>query len=211
MDITQLESVQRRAVRFARKNKSVSGFLEHLHWPLLSARRTNFRLVNFYKAVSNQTAISTSHLQKPSPETRIKPHSFHSPLTQIHKNTLFSTYHHRLKPAVTWPAPQTYSWLLPAIPLATSSIITYSHDTLAITGARPLIEDHWRTEDWSFSRQSSKSKTRFICISDYFDEVIISLINVIATIDNIPIGGVKDVKKISFIFCDNILTNGLTV
>ena len=31
---------------------------------------------------------------------------------------------------------------LPAIPLATSSIITYSHDTLAITGARPLIEDH---------------------------------------------------------------------
>ena len=74
MDITQLESVQRRAARFAcrdcRRSTSVSGPLEHLHWPLLSARRINFRLVSFYKAVYNETALSTSHFQKPPRCTR---------------------------------------------------------------------------------------------------------------------------------------------
>src|SRR5664279_3860596 len=49
MDIAQLESVQRRAARFAcndyrrRRTTSVTGLLEHLHWPLLSVRRTNSR------------------------------------------------------------------------------------------------------------------------------------------------------------------------
>ena len=74
VDVSQLESVQRRAARFAcndyRHSTSVTGLLQHLHWPLLSTRRTNFRLATFYKAVNNLTAISTSHLQKPVRTTR---------------------------------------------------------------------------------------------------------------------------------------------
>ena len=74
VDIAKLESVQRRAARFAckdyRHSTSVSALLEHLHWPVLSARRTDSRLVNFYKAVNNLTAIPISHFQKPSRCTR---------------------------------------------------------------------------------------------------------------------------------------------
>src|SRR5664279_4995469 len=72
--IAPLESVQRRAARFAcndyRRATSVTGLLEHIHWPLLSVRRTHSRLVTFYKAVNNQIAIPTNHLQKPSRYTR---------------------------------------------------------------------------------------------------------------------------------------------
>ena len=90
----------------------------HLHtWSRNSiARRTNFRLVNFYKA---ETALSTSHLQKPSRCTRNSDETTFIPLssrTNPRKYSFFSTYHHQLKPAVTWPAPQTYSWVIPAIP-----------------------------------------------------------------------------------------------
>src|SRR5664279_497537 len=74
MDIAQLESVQRRAARFActdyKRTTSVTGLLEHLHWPPLSVRRTNSHLVTFYKAVNNQIAIPTNHLQKPTRYTR---------------------------------------------------------------------------------------------------------------------------------------------
>jgi ribonucleases P/MRP protein subunit RPP40 len=55
-DIVQLKSVQRRAARFAskdyRRTTSVTSLLKHLHWPLPSVRRPNYRLVTFYKAVN---------------------------------------------------------------------------------------------------------------------------------------------------------------
>ena len=97
MDITQLESVQRRAKRFTGKDyrcsTSVSGLLEHLHWPLLSARRTNFHLVNFYKAVNNQTAISISHLQKPSRCTRNSDETTFIPLSSLTNPREYSLFH----------------------------------------------------------------------------------------------------------------------
>ena len=91
----------------------------------------------------SQPVTSKSH--HTAPETQTKPLSSHSPPALIHENTFFSMHHQQLEPAVTWPAPQTYRWLLPAIPLAILSIMTFSHDTPAITGARPLLEDNWRT------------------------------------------------------------------
>ena len=51
VDVSQLESVQRRAARFAcndyRHSTSVTDLLQHLHWPLLSTRRTNYGLATF--------------------------------------------------------------------------------------------------------------------------------------------------------------------
>ena len=158
VDISQLESVQRRAVRFARKDYrrsiSVSGLFEHLHWLLLSAKRTDFRLVNFYKAVNNQTAISTSHLQNSrshhaAPETQAAPHSSHSLLAQIHENTL--SFH---APSMTGTSCHETSALNLQLalsgnpsPVLINNTSQPCHDAPAITGARPLLEKYWRTED----------------------------------------------------------------
>jgi len=70
----EVEKVQRRAARFVKNNykrtSSVSEMLTDLGWTSLSARRRSARLILFYKAVHNLTAIPIDHLQRPTRNTR---------------------------------------------------------------------------------------------------------------------------------------------
>ena len=75
-NILQIETVQRRAARFAlncydRYNTSVTGLIKQLGWDSLETRRTANRLNVFYKAVNNQIAIPLpNELQRPIKTTR---------------------------------------------------------------------------------------------------------------------------------------------
>ena len=59
--ISQIEKVQRRAARFVsnryHNTSSVSDMLQNLNWPSLEIRRTQSRLVMFYKIIHNVVAI----------------------------------------------------------------------------------------------------------------------------------------------------------
>jgi len=73
-DIQQLERVQRRAARFVKKDyrhtTSVTGLLDELGWLPLFERRKHSRLMVFYKAFNNLSAISLDHLSVSSRHTR---------------------------------------------------------------------------------------------------------------------------------------------
>jgi hypothetical protein len=145
-DVTQLEGVQRRAARFAckdyRHTTSVTGLLERLHWPSLSVRRSNSRLVTFYKAVNNKTAISTSHLQKPTRCTRNSDDTTYIPIslrTNCRKFSFFrelsttgTNYHRTSASSLQFnPSGKPYHLINNNLPAAMAP---------AITGARPLLE-----------------------------------------------------------------------
>ena len=69
--------------------------------------------------------------------SRTNPRNYSSfPRTIIDWNQL--SRDQRLKPRLQ---------LTPAGNPSSLSIITFSHDTPAITGARPLLDDYWRTEE----------------------------------------------------------------
>ena len=91
-DISQLESVQRHAARFAFARYdylysiSVTNLLDSLNWALLYVRSTNSRQSTFHKAVSNRSAISTNHLKEP-PDTLTKQPSYRFPSAPSPANT----------------------------------------------------------------------------------------------------------------------------
>ena len=75
-DNQQLESVQRRAARFVKKDyryiTSVTGLLDELGWVPLFERRKHSRLTVFHKALNNLSAFSLDHLSASSrPQTKI--------------------------------------------------------------------------------------------------------------------------------------------
>ena len=65
-----LESVQRRAARWVcnryRRTSSVDDMLEELQWPTLAARRTEARLINFYKFHHSLININSKFAPQPS-------------------------------------------------------------------------------------------------------------------------------------------------
>lgn len=143
MDINRPASIQRHGARFARKNGHRMFILEYLHWPLLNARKTNYRLVDFYKAVNNQSVIlNRSHPKAISLQQKLRwNHITYIPLTCTNP-WIYSfppTYLNQLEPAVSWLASQTNGWLLPTISLAGSSIITFSHDSPATTRHTSIV------------------------------------------------------------------------
>jgi len=73
-DIQQLESVQRRAARFVKKDyrytTSVTGLLDELGWLSLFERRKHSRSTVFHKALNNLSAFSLDHLSVSSRHTR---------------------------------------------------------------------------------------------------------------------------------------------
>ena len=73
-DTTQLETVQRRAARFAksdfRRTTSITQLLTELDWSQLGDRRRVARLSMFFKAVHGLVAIPTDKLLWPSRYTR---------------------------------------------------------------------------------------------------------------------------------------------
>jgi len=73
-DIQQLESVQRRAARFVKKDyrhtTSVTGLIDELGWLPLFERRKHSRLTVFHKALNNFSAFSVYHLSVSSRHTR---------------------------------------------------------------------------------------------------------------------------------------------
>ena len=65
----KIEKIQHCAARFVKNNykysSSVSEMIAELGWPPLSERRRTARLILFYKAIHQTTAISTNHPQRP--------------------------------------------------------------------------------------------------------------------------------------------------
>lgn len=92
VNINKLESVQRRAARFAMckysYHESVSDMLEKLKWPELSERRKTNRINHFTRARDNTSALKIPDYIKPS--TR-HDHCFIVPSsrTNIHKHSFF--------------------------------------------------------------------------------------------------------------------------
>ncbi len=72
--INELEQIQRRSGRFVysdyRRSSSASAMLHKLHWPTLQSRRTQARLMVFYKAVNGLIAVPVDHLRRSSRVTR---------------------------------------------------------------------------------------------------------------------------------------------
>jgi hypothetical protein len=115
-----------------------TGLLEHLQWPLLSTRITNFRLTTFYKAVNNLTAISTSHLRKHVRTTnKIWWNDLHVTFLPDQHTQIFilSSNNCRLEPVNTGPTPKSFTKLFPACTTSTVANNIIGYDTSAVTGA----------------------------------------------------------------------------
>ena len=65
-NVDKIEMVQRRAARFVkgkyRRTESVTLLLDSLGWPSLARRRSDARLILFYKVINNLAAVPYEHL-----------------------------------------------------------------------------------------------------------------------------------------------------
>jgi len=102
-DIQQLERVQRRAARFAKKDyrhtTSVTGLLDELGW--LFERRKHSCLTVFYKVLNNLSAISLDHLSVSQFHHGILEHIMKRNLCHCQFLLMFSNTHFFLGPLPT--------------------------------------------------------------------------------------------------------------